>query len=168
MTVCACSLLLYLGWLRYLGHFERDRRALCLSKYSLDRLLVERHLAVFGVHRQIGVGLVRDILHECYIKRKLYAVRTLGIRCRYFENDLRRLLLRSLLEDLTLILSLDGRCRGGAAGLDLGWRSCRCGAGSTGSCDVLDFICTRNTPFVRAFLLSVVIGVVENNSVTFF
>ena len=38
--------------------------------------------------------------------------------------------------------------------------------GSAGSGDILDFICTRNTPFVRAFLFGVVIGVVEYNCVT--
>ena len=88
VAVCAGSLLLHFGRFRYLCNFDNDRAALRFSKYGLDRLLVERHLAVFGVHRQIGVGLVGDVLDKAYFQRKLYAVRTLGVRCRYLENDL--------------------------------------------------------------------------------
>ena len=88
MTVCACCLLLYLGRLRYLAHFECDRRALGLSEYGLDRLLVERHLAVFGIHRQIGVGLVSYVLHEAHFQRKLYAVRALAVCLADLEDNL--------------------------------------------------------------------------------
>ena len=97
MTVLSCCLLLCLGRLRYLGHFERDRRALRLSEYGLDRLLVERHLAVFGIHRQIGVGLVGDVLHEAYFQRKLYAVRALAVCLADLKDNLCGFLLRSLL-----------------------------------------------------------------------
>ena len=105
MTVCACCLLLCLGRLRYLGHFECNRRALRLSEYGLDRLLIERDLAVFGVDRQIGIGLVSHILHEGHIERQLHIVRALAVCLADLENNFCGLLLRSLLEDFFLIIS---------------------------------------------------------------
>ena len=107
MTVCACSLLLYLGRLRYFAHFECDRRALRFSEYGFDRLLVERHLAVFGIHRQIGVGLVSYVLHEAHFQRKLYAVRALRVGLFDLQYDLGRLVLRCLLDDLVVMRRID-------------------------------------------------------------
>ena len=156
MTICACSLLLCLGRLRYLAHFECDGRALCLSKYSLDRLLIERHLAVFGVHCQIGVGLVSYVLHEAHFQGKLYAVRALAVCLADFEDNLCGFLINSLFENLALVLSLDGRCRGRAADLDLRWRSCGRRTGSAGSGDSFSFLNDRasasgSTDTIRSF-----------------
>ena len=179
MTICACSLLLYLGRLRYLAHFECDRRALGLSEYGFDRLLVERHLAVFGVHRQIGIGFVADVLYKLYIEFKLYAVCTLAVRCRYFENDLRRLLLRSLLEDFALMLGRDLDLsdrlfrtvsvlflRNLDVGRRLGGRRTR----RTGGRYILDLFpscaACRSIPLLGAFLLGLIVSVVEYNCVT--
>ena len=132
VTVCTGSLLLRLGRFRYLCDFDENRAALRLAENRLERFLIEADSAVFGIHRQIGVGLVSYVLHEAHFQRKLYAVRALAVCLADLENNFCGLLLRSLLEDLALILCLDGRCRGSAADLDLGWR-CGCrGAGLTG------------------------------------
>ena len=105
MTVCTRGLLLRLGRLRHLAHFQCNRRALCRAEYGLDRLLIERDLAVFGVDRQIGIGLVSHILHEGHIERQLHIVRALAVCLADLKDNLCGLLLRSLLENFFLIIS---------------------------------------------------------------
>ena len=143
MTVCACCLFLYRSRLRYLGHFERVGRTLRLSEYGFHRLLIERYLAVFGVHRQIGIGLVRDVLDEADLQGKLYAVRTLAVCLADLKDNLCGFLINSLLENLALVLSLDCRCCGTAADLDLGRSGCTRRTRSAGSGDVFSFLNDR-------------------------
>ena len=145
MTVCTRCLLLRLGRLRHLGHFQCDRRALCRAEYGLDRLLIERDLAVFGVDRQIGIGLVSHILHEGHIERQLHIVRALAVCLADLQHDLRGLFLRRLLDDLIVMLAvyLDRSDRllrtvriGLFADLDIRRRGGGCRTGSTGGGDV--------------------------------
>ena len=145
MTVCTRCLLLRLGRLRHLGHFQCDRRALCRAEYGLDRLLIERDLAVFGVDRQIGIGLVSHILHEGHIERQLHIVRALAVCLADLQHDLRGLFLRRLLDDLIVMLAVyldrsDHLLRtvriGLFAYLDLRRCGGRCRTGSTGGNNV--------------------------------
>ena len=145
MTVCTRCLLLRLGRLRYLTDFQCDRRTLCRAEYGLDRLLIERDLAVFGVDRQIGIGLVSHILHEGHIQRQLYVVRTLAVCLADLQHNLRGLFLRRLLDDLIVMLAvyLDRSDRllrtiriGLFADLDIRRRGGCCRTGRAGGGDV--------------------------------
>ena len=132
VAVCAGSLLLRFGRLRYLCHFECDRRALRLADNRLERFLIEADSAVFSIEGQARVCLIADVLYKRSFQLQLHVLRAFRVGSRDLEDNLCGLLLRSLLEDLALILCLDGRCRGSAADLDLGWRGGSCGAGLTG------------------------------------
>ena len=94
----------------------------------------------------------------------MHVLRALRVGSCNFEHDLCGFLLRSLFENLALVLSLDGRCRGTAADLDLGWCFCYCGAGRTGSRDVFDFVVLR-IPFLGSFFFGVIIGIVPDDPV---
>ena len=168
MTVCTRCLLLHLGRLRYLADFQCNRRALCRAEYGLDRLLIERDLAVFGVDRQIGIGLVSHILHEGHIERQLHIVRALAVRLADLKHDLRGLFLRRLLDDLVVMLAvyLDRSNRllrtiriRLFTYLDIRRRGSGCRAGSTGGGDVGLIIC----PSTRCRVFDPICSIVKFN-----